>query len=90
MASVYLFEHTGDPIYNDFIVNRLNDLETIQTNFWGPYKVHLFDALLLYAELPEADTITANTITTSFSQAVINDTNDFFGLSDPILHKMKV
>ncbi len=87
MASVYLFEHTGDPIYNDFIVNRLNDLETIQTNFWGPYKVHLFDALLLYAELPETDTITANTITTSFSQAVINDTNDFFGLSDSDLYR---
>jgi len=87
MASVYLFEHTGETFYNTFVVNNVNDLETIQNNFWGPYKVNLFDALLLYTGLPNAESITANTIVTSFSQAVINDTNDFFGLSDSDLYR---
>lgn len=86
-AAIYLYEQTGEAMYHDYIINNVNGLEQIETGFWGPYTIEVNDALMLYASLDIADDNTADLISGSFSSAVSNDWNDFFGFSENDLYR---
>lgn len=86
-ASVYLFALTGHTSYDQFLEEHADEQEPLSTNFWGPYTLALEDALLFYAHLPNANNELANQIVNSFSMAVNNNYNNFFGLNDLTLYR---
>lgn len=62
-------------------------LQTVQDPFWGPYKLELQDALILYAQNANADTTTVSTILNSFAQDASNNFNGYYGVSDTDLYR---
>lgn len=85
-AAVHLFDLTGDQIYHDFFLEHYSKAEPLG-GFWGPYYMELNSALLHYTTLPDADATASNAILGSFSAAVSNNWNDFYGLSDGELYQ---
>ncbi|HMQ50303.1 MAG TPA: glycoside hydrolase family 9 protein [Saprospiraceae bacterium] len=86
-ASVYLFALTDNPVYQQFLLNHAFSQEPLSTQFWGPYTLALEDALLFYAYLPNANNGLANSIIQSFTTAVNNNYNNFFGLNNLTLYR---
>jgi len=82
IAAIYLFSHFGDGAYNDYVIDHINDAEPIIGDFWSPYKMPLQDAMLHYTTLSGADATTKNIITTSFTNAVTNNWNGFYGFDE--------
>ncbi|MEO1654496.1 MAG: glycoside hydrolase family 9 protein, partial [Bacteroidota bacterium] len=86
-AAIYLFEESGSSVYHNYITTHARSLEPLQFNFWGPYLLHINDALLLYAGLNNANASLANDIRNSFSQDVSNNYNGYFGFSNSDLYR---
>ena len=89
-AAIYLFEQDPSELYENYIVNRVGELEQLQTGFWGPYLTEMNDALMLYSQLPEADPATATSISSSFSTTVQNDWENFFGFTEEDLYRARI
>lgn len=87
LASVYLFELTGNTDYESVVIANLDSLEPFTTTFWGPYKISLYDALFNYARLSNADVETRNKILTGFQSAVTNNFEGFFGFNTSDLYR---
>ncbi|WP_299683936.1 glycoside hydrolase family 9 protein [uncultured Dokdonia sp.] len=87
VASAYLFDLTGNTLYSDYVVSKVPDLQTVNSPFWGPYKIQVHDALLLYANTAGADTATITTILDSFSSDAQNNFNGYYGMSDEDLYR---
>lgn len=86
-AAVYLFELTGNAAYNQFIIEYHDDTEPISTDFWSGYLIPLYDALFLYADMPNANASVASTITSSISIRANNNWDGFFGLGGIDLYR---
>jgi hypothetical protein len=87
-AAVYLFELTGDESYNTYLTTyTMSDARVFPNNFWGPYETDVNDALLMYANLSNADAGLANAITNSFTTVVNNNYNGFYGFNDADLYR---
>ena len=86
-AAVYLFELTGNSVYQNYIINNINDAPFIAGGWLGNNSNALLEALLHYANLPNADATVANTIDNAFRQHVEQDWNDFFGMNDVDLYR---
>lgn len=87
VASAYLFDLTGDASYNEYIINKVPELQTVTSPFWGPYKTQVHDALLLYTNTSGADATTITTILDSFSSDAQNNYNGYYGMSDEDLYR---
>ncbi|WP_299768938.1 glycoside hydrolase family 9 protein [uncultured Dokdonia sp.] len=87
VASAYLFDLTGDVLYNEYIINKVSELQTVTSPFWGPYKIQVHDALLLYTNTSGADATTITTILDSFSSDAQNNYNGYYGMSDEDLYR---
>lgn len=87
VASAYLFALTGDQIYSDYIESKVPELQTVTSPFWGPYKVQVHDALLLYTNTTGADSSTISIILNSFTSDVENNFNGYYGISDEDLYR---
>ncbi|WP_435578777.1 glycoside hydrolase family 9 protein [Gilvibacter sp.] len=85
-AAIYLFEATGNSSYNDYIIANINTVEPVATTFWGPYAIHLNDALLRYTQLPGNDAATSAAITDAFTLDVTNNFNGYYGFSNSDLY----
>ncbi|MEM6964642.1 MAG: glycoside hydrolase family 9 protein [Bacteroidota bacterium] len=86
-AAIYLFDLTAGSSYNQYVVNHLNDTETMMNNYWGGYNIEIHDALLHYSTLSGADASVAATITTSFSTAASNNWEGFYGFNSDDLYR---
>ncbi len=87
IAAVYLFELTGESTYNDFFTAYYDDAETISAPFWGPYKIELIEALLLYTTLPNAEASVASDIVNAATTDVNNNFSGFFAFSEDDLYR---
>lgn len=85
-AAIYLFDLTGETKYNDFISENYRSTEQLINNFWGPYKMPLNDALLLYASLNIATNV-SNDILNSFASDVQNNGNGYYGFTFDDLYR---
>ncbi len=86
-AAIYLFEATGEALYQNYILDLVGSQEQIFDGFWGAYNLENTDALLLYAGLNTADSATGQSILESLELAVANDYNGFFGFSETDLFR---
>jgi len=77
-ASVYLFELTGDTNYDEFFVDNYEDSNQISTGYWGPYRMALTEALLRYTTLSGNNSAASLEITTSATDALNNNWEDFY------------
>lgn len=87
VASIYLFELTNDTSYNNYITGNVLYLEQLSTGFWGPYFTEVNDALYHYTTLANSNSSTNALIINSFSDAVNNNFNGFFGFSEDDLYR---
>jgi len=85
-AAIYLYEQTGNTVYNNYIIELVPSLEQLNP-YWGTYYMHDNDALLLYAQLATADAVTSNLIINSLIQDISNNYNDYYGLSTNDLYR---
>ena len=86
-AAIYLFELTGNSIYQTFIDDNYDDMHLILWNYAYPFEQENQELLLYYANLPSATTSVANAINNIYSNAM-NASNNFGGLTneaDPYL-----
>ncbi len=51
-AAVYLYAATGITEYKDFAEGRYNTIRPFLENWWGPYRMHVSEALLELTRLP--------------------------------------
>jgi len=86
-ASIYLFELTNDASYNNYITGNVIYLEQLNNGFWGPYFTEVNDALYHYTTLANSNASTNSLIINSFSDAVNNNFNGFFGFSENDLYR---
>ena len=86
-AAVYLFEFTGNSIYNTFVINNYTQSKPWVDNFWGPYTMPVQDALLRYTTLPGANATVVNNIKTKASAEANNNWNGFYGWSTNDLYR---
>lgn len=84
-AAVHLYDLTGESSYHDFFLDHYADAEPLG-GFWGPYYMELNSALLHYTTLFGADPDATSAILGSFSSAVSNNWNDFYGYSNSELY----
>ncbi|MCF0073924.1 glycoside hydrolase family 9 protein [Dyadobacter sp. CY261] len=87
IAAIYLFEKTGNAVYNQFVVNNYAGTDVMSSGYWGVDATELQDALLRYAKLPGATTAVATAITNSAGTAVNGNWNDFFGWTTADLYR---
>ena len=87
VAATYLFELTANTTYNNFIITHYDEVEPISNNFWGPYRLEIIEALLLYRTLSGADATVSAAILTSASNDVNNNWNGFFALGTDDLYR---
>ncbi|MEM9918832.1 MAG: glycoside hydrolase family 9 protein [Bacteroidota bacterium] len=87
VAAIHLYELTGGSTYNSYIVNNASTTEPLSTGFWGVSNIPLVDALMLYTTLPGGDNTLQNNIRSSFTTAVNNNWNGFFGFSNADLYR---
>lgn len=85
-AAVHLYELTGTEVYHTFFLDHYTLAEPL-SGFWGPYYMELNSALLHYTDLVDADADAANAILGSFSSAVANNWNDFYGYTSSELYR---
>ncbi len=84
-AAIYLFEFTNNYEYGVFVAKYLNDLEPLQSGWWGPYKLQLQDALFRFSENLMADETLSAVIRNSATGSANN--NDFMGMNDKTLYR---
>ena len=87
IAAIYLFERTGNAVYNQFVVNHYAGTDVMSSGYWGVDATELQDALLRYAKLPAANPAVATTILNSAGTAVNGNWNDFFGWTTADLYR---
>ncbi len=85
-AAVHLYDLTGTASYQDFFLDHYTQAEPMG-GFWGPYYMELNSALLHYTSLVDVDPVATDAILGSFSAAVANNWNDFYGLSTGELYQ---
>lgn len=61
-AAVYLFAVTLDPAYGQYVVEHYRKTVPFQSDQWSTYKQSQGDALLAYAQLPQAHAATRDAI----------------------------
>lgn len=86
-AAVYLYDLTGDPLYNNYILNNAAQTEQLTSYFWGVYKTELNSAFLHYTTLENADPILSAEIFTSFDADIQNNGSGYYGLNDDDLYR---
>ncbi len=86
-AAIYLFERTGNAVYNQFVVNNYAATDVMSSGYWGVDATELQDALLRYAKLPGANPTVATAILNSAGTAVNGNWNDFFGWTTADLYR---
>ncbi|WP_353718489.1 glycoside hydrolase family 9 protein [Dyadobacter sp. 676] len=87
IAAIYLFERTGNAIYNQFVVSNYAATDVMSSGYWGVDATELQDALLRYAKLPAANPTVAAAILNSAGTAVDGNWNDFFGWTEADLYR---
>ena len=87
VAAVHLFQLTGQTAYLTYVESHYNEMLPLVSGFWGITNPPLVEALLLYADLPEASSAASNAIHNSFQTAVSNNWNDFHGFSNNDLYR---
>lgn len=86
-AAVHLYELTDSVVYANYIIANINDAPFISGGWLGNNTNSILEALLHYAELPNADASTATTIDNAFRLHVEQDWNDFFGMNEVDLYR---
>jgi len=86
-AAVYLFAWNNSATAHQFLRDHYDDTETVRDDVWNHYYTPLIDALLWYANQPNADQLVANDIWTKVTQAVNNNYEDLFGFDDRDLYR---
>jgi hypothetical protein len=89
-ASVYLFELTGDVVYDDFFKQHYASTEPISLFYFSPYFVDLHTALFLYTTLPGADAIVSADILDKAKISLTNNSSGFFEFTDDELYRTNV
>ncbi len=81
-SAIYLWELTELPQYNQYIVSHAPATEPLSSNFWGPYKLPLYDALLLYTETPNRNNTLAQNIINALDSDASNNWNGYYGFNE--------
>lgn len=87
VASVYLYELTGDETYHDFFKNHFDEAPTFDADFWGADDVFLQDALMRYATSDYGETLVKDVILLSATVDVNNNYNGFHRWSENHLYR---
>lgn len=90
IASMYLFELTGESAYEEFFLQYYQGSEQLTSGYWGPYLLSLNEALLRYASMQDANSTAVATINTSAYNAVNNNWEDFYLFTDADLYRAYV
>ncbi|MEA5496057.1 glycoside hydrolase family 9 protein [Limnoraphis robusta Tam1] len=77
VAAVYLFALNGDSKYGDYIKPNLSSTQPFLDDTWSRYRPHEGDALLFYAQLPEADRDLSRQILSRFQEMVTSNANSY-------------
>lgn len=86
-AAAHLLELTGNTTYSTYINNNISDAEFTSTGSWSAYKLSLYDAMLMYANHPNADPSIANSIRVNFATDASNNWNGYYGFIDNDLYR---
>lgn len=86
-AAVYLYDLTGNSIYNDYIIDNINDAVIINNNQWDNYELRNIDALLHYTTLSNADNTTRNLIIASAESNASNNYNNYYQFNELDLYR---
>ena len=89
-ASAYLWELRNDTPSRNFIDFNYFVLDAYVNYGWSPYNSPLLDALMRYANLPNAGPNAANGIVTNITQAVSWNWSDYYGWNDNDLYRAPV
>ncbi len=87
IAAGYLFDLTGNAIYEQYIDGELYSQTPLIDDFWSPYELSVAEALLNYANLPNASNANATAILNSANSAVTNDYNQFYAFDEADLYR---
>ncbi len=87
-AAIYLFDLTGDVAYNQYTIANAGNTEQL-SGFWGPYKMPLNDALLLYSTLNGADAAISGNIRSTLTNES-GGTSDFYGFNPADLYRSQM
>ncbi|MGL5083349.1 MAG: glycoside hydrolase family 9 protein, partial [Microcoleaceae cyanobacterium] len=83
VAAIYLLALTADPQYTVNIQQHLNSTRPFLDDTWSRYRPQEGDALLFYAQLPQADQALKTQILQRFQQMVTNN-KDSYGFSSTL------
>jgi len=86
-AAVYLFDVTQKQVYHNYIIQNVMQAPPLMSGFWGAYEIALIDALLDYANHPQAQNDIREAIYNSITEAVSNNYNLFFGFNTEDLYR---
>ncbi|WP_428243048.1 glycoside hydrolase family 9 protein [Gynuella sp.] len=81
-ASAYLFEMTGDVVYQDFFDSNYRNADLIAYYWSNPFAVFDTHILLYYANLPNATASVANVIKERFVNAMNSDSHLWGAVND--------
>jgi len=90
IAAIYLFDLTGTESYHDFIKDHYDEVETISSPYWGPYKISLIDALLFYTTLEGNDPGVETGILNAAVTEINNNYSGFFSFEGDDLYRAQV
>ncbi|MEM7793146.1 MAG: glycoside hydrolase family 9 protein [Cyanobacteria bacterium P01_C01_bin.118] len=72
-AAVYLFALTGDLQFSDYLTQNIYASQPFNDSSWSRYYPYQGDALLFYAQLPNADDLLKQEILTAFENTIVNN-----------------
>ena len=78
-AAIYLFEKTGENVYDQFVINNYALTNVMTSGFWGVDATELQDALLRYTKLPTANSAVKTAVLNAATSNVTNNWNNIFG-----------
>lgn len=87
VAAVHLYDLTNNSLYENYIKNNVWQLEPMSTGFWGVNTLPLYEALLHYTTLSNADQNIVNNIRNSLGTAASNNWNGFYGMNESDLYR---
>lgn len=86
-AAVFLYAQTGNSDYLNYVESNINDNPAIGSGLWDNYNTIHIDAALFYANLPNANSSTANDIISTFQLDINNNWNGYFGEDNSDLYR---
>lgn len=81
LAATFLFMLTDSAAYHNYLINNINDVSFIATDWLGNTNNEELEVLLKYTNHPNADPTTISEIINSITPHISQDWNNFYGFN---------